>query len=178
MKSCRLAHAAIALAMLFIAGASPALAATKYRIITEGECGFKRGNTFFSIKLTSADLETKFGAADKRTKISDGYRLAYLNEGIVVIVDNGAIRSLTFVMAPAKTERFHEYQPASATTSGGIGHSSSIDDVIKIEGQPTEKTEDPSLGATFLRYAKGSIEYSFRFKDGVLAQIMLTKARG
>jgi hypothetical protein len=175
MKMYSLTRAFAALAILLLAGASPVLAAARYRIITEGEAGFKRGNTFFSIKMSSADFESRFGAADKRTRIPDGYRLAYLSDGIAVVVDNGTIRSLTFVMTPAKTERFHDYQPCNASTSSGINRSSSIDDVIKAEGQPAEKSDDPALGATSLRYSRPGLEYSFKFKDGVLAQITLTK---
>ena len=60
MKSCRLAQAAVILAVTIIAGATPAMAVTKYRVITEGELGFKRGNTFFALKMTGADFETRF----------------------------------------------------------------------------------------------------------------------
>jgi hypothetical protein len=177
MKLTRLVHDVVALLIVAAAGASPAHAGSHYRIITEGEFGFKKGNSFFALKLSGGDFETKFGAAEKKMKHGDGFRLAYLAEGISVLVEDGKIRSLTFVLVPAKTERFQDYQPINATTSSGIRGETSIADVIKIEGEPASKEEYPSLGRTILHYKSRGQEYAFTFKDGALAQIELKASR-
>jgi len=173
MKLSRLFQAAFVLLIVAVAGAAPANAASRYRIITEGEFGFKRGNTFFALKVSSADFETRFGAAEKKTRHGEGFRLAYLAEGISVLIEDGKIRSLTFVLVPAKTERFQDYQPINATTSSGIRRETSIAEVIKTEGEPASKEEYPSLGRTILHYKSRGQEYAFTFKDGALAQIEL-----
>ncbi len=152
-------------------------AKARYRIITEGEFGFKRGNTFFALKLSATDFETRFGAAEKKTKHGDAFRFAYLTEGISVLVQDGKIRTLTFVLVPAKTERFQDYQSINATTSSGVRREATIAEVIKIEGEPASKEEYPSLGRTILHYKSRGQEYAFTFKDGTLAQIELKVAR-
>src|SRR6185295_17835299 len=99
MRFARFFHITGVLLLFTLFGASQAHAA-KYRIITEGEFGFKKGNTFFSLKMSAADFETKFGAPEKKTKVTAGSRLAYLNEGVCAVVEEGKIRSLTFVLVP------------------------------------------------------------------------------